>query len=114
MNRRSNVRMQTPGSVIFFHSGPAAKEPFNQVFWQSKRKLLFSLVSKGHLPDPHFKSGAFTLLELLIVIGVISLLAGLLLPVLARGKMSAKRITCANNLRQLSLATHMYWDDNNG
>jgi len=56
----------------------------------------------------------FTLLELLVVIAVIATLAALLLPALARSKASAYRLKCVSNLRQLGLATHMYWDDNNG
>lgn len=55
----------------------------------------------------------FTLVELLIVIGMIGLLAALLLPSLARSKLLARKVECSTNLRQLSLATHMYWDDNN-
>ena len=57
---------------------------------------------------------AFTLLELLVVISVISILSALLLPALRRGKAAAQNAKCLSNLRQLSLATQMYWDDNNG
>lgn len=57
---------------------------------------------------------AFTLLELLCVMGVIALLAAVLLPVLAQSRHSARRVACANNLRQLGLATQMYWDDHEG
>jgi prepilin-type processing-associated H-X9-DG protein/prepilin-type N-terminal cleavage/methylation domain-containing protein len=57
---------------------------------------------------------AFTLVELLIVVAVIAILAGLWLPVLSRSRQTAQRIRCASNLRQLSLAAQMYWDDNNG
>jgi prepilin-type processing-associated H-X9-DG protein/prepilin-type N-terminal cleavage/methylation domain-containing protein len=57
---------------------------------------------------------AFTLIELLLVIAIIGILAALLMPALSRGKASAQRIKCVSNLRQLSLATHMYWDDNAG
>jgi prepilin-type N-terminal cleavage/methylation domain-containing protein/prepilin-type processing-associated H-X9-DG protein len=53
----------------------------------------------------------FTLLELLVVIAVIAILAGLLLPVLSRAKDSARNINCISNLRQLQLCWHLYADD---
>jgi prepilin-type N-terminal cleavage/methylation domain-containing protein/prepilin-type processing-associated H-X9-DG protein len=55
-----------------------------------------------------------TLVELVVVLAVIGILAALLLPALARGKASARRVVCVNNLRQLGLAAQMYWEDNGG
>jgi len=55
---------------------------------------------------------AFTLIELLVVIAIMVILVAMLLPALSRGRASAQRLACAGHLRQLGLATQMYWDDN--
>ncbi len=55
--------------------------------------------------------GGFTLVELLVVIGIVGLLTAILFPVFARARERAKQAWCASNMRQIGIAIHMYTDD---
>ncbi len=65
-------------------------------------------------PRPSIRSGGFTLVELLVVIGVIAVLIAVLLPALSRAKGLAQSVVCLNHLKQLQTCWLMYANDHDG
>jgi prepilin-type processing-associated H-X9-DG protein len=71
-------------------------------------------LSCRRLPQFKCEVGAFTVIELLVLIAMVALLASLSFPALVRAKEKGRQTVCVNNLRQLGFAAQLYWDDHEG
>jgi len=79
--------------------------------------VLCAKVTQAQTPRPRTsrrQHAGFTLVELLVVIGIIAVLISILLPTLAAARRQASQVQCASNMKQIAMAVLMYTQDNKG
>lgn len=76
------------------------------------RQRVAAVVARAGAGRPASHRGGFTIVDLLVSLGVISLLVSLMMPAIGRVRESTRQLICSSNVRQLGLATVLYADDN--
>lgn len=80
----------------------------------SNRTAGRAFMRRNGILSRHQSGHGFTLVELLVVIGIIALLIAILLPALSVARESASSLKCLSNLRQMAIAAHLYANENQG
>ncbi len=99
-------------TAAYLKDAQARLEASGRPIWQGKQRTIKALTSRGTSRSSTTNNRGVTIVELLVVLGVISILLALLLPGIQSVRESGRQIVCKNNLRQTSLALQQFHDSN--